>query len=31
MFSDAFIGIWLLVLLFLYVRWGGLETPTLRK
>lgn len=25
MFSDALIGIWLLVLLFLYVRWGGLR------
>ena len=31
MFSDALIGIWLLVLLFFYVRSGGLETPTLRK
>ncbi len=25
MFSDGFIGIWLLVLLFLFVRWGGLQ------
>jgi hypothetical protein len=25
MFSDAFIGVWLLLLLFLYVRWGGLK------
>jgi hypothetical protein len=25
-FSDGFIGLWLLVLLFLYWRWGGFQT-----
>jgi hypothetical protein len=25
MFSDAFIGVWLLVLLFLYIRLGGMK------
>jgi hypothetical protein len=27
-FSDGFIGIWLLVLLFLYWRWGGFQKQT---
>jgi len=27
-FSDGFIAIWLLVLLFLYWRWGGFQKPT---